>query len=136
MATSQRPTYKFSMKLPECIKKLALLDSRAEELGKQLQAIEDERSALDAHVLTLLKNSGESLAGTPLGKVELKERDVIGIENFDELKAYILKTKDFALLQQRCATTHARALLDAGKAVPGLKRMAIPYVKFTPSKQP
>lgn len=103
-------------------------------LADQLYALKQARYALqaeakkikereleieDAVVNALPKSSATGVSGA-VAKVSVTTKDVPVIEDKDELKKYVTRTKSWDLLSLRLNTRAVQERLDQGKAVKGV----------------
>lgn len=67
-------------------------------------------------------------------KVELTQEDQPTVKDWTKFQAYILKTKDFSLLERRPGKAAIKERWDDGKAVPGIDKFPVDKLSFTKLK--
>jgi methionyl-tRNA synthetase len=89
--------------------------------AKELEAMKSEASALQDELIKKFEAGTQRVDGK-LGSITLK-KDIEGtVKNWDAVYKYILKKKDFSLLQKRLGQAHFRELIEDGVKVPGIDK--------------
>ena len=107
-----------------------LKQTRREE-QKKVDAIEAQEKLLEALLIETLPTSNlEGLLGTK-AKVQIISRIVPTAKDWEAITAYMVKNKDFALVQRRLNEKHITDLWDAKKTVPGVEKYNAKKVSVT-----
>jgi len=101
---------------------------------KAAAALKSKETALVEHLIAKLpKSSATGIAGKlALAKVQIKNG--VEVVDFDKTYAYIAKNWKkgaFALLQRRISTSTVEEMWEAGKEVPGCKRIKFKTISLT-----
>lgn len=123
-----------TIKLPKtfgaCADRLHALRELAKPHRKALEAFEEERKAIEAHLVEKMpKSDGGGIGKTAKAVIVVSQEPTV--QDRDKLYAYILKTKDFSLLQGALAKPAIKERWEDGKKVPGVEPFAIIKVSVT-----
>lgn len=124
------------IKLPRTPAAMADRLYKLKELKREAQAkvdaIDEERKAIEAHLInTLPKDEASGIQGK-LARVSLIIKDVPQVEDWDKLRKYIVKTGSWDLLQKRVSSQAVELRWDDDKQVPGVT--AFPKVTISLNK--
>jgi hypothetical protein len=109
---------------------LYALRDLAKPLRAQLEGIDEERKALEAHLVATMPKSDGGAIGKKAKAVILVSQEPT-VADRAALERYILKTKDFSLLRGALAGPAVKERWEAGKKVPGVEPFAIIKVSVT-----
>jgi hypothetical protein len=99
-----------------------------DKLAADMKAQETE---LTNHLInTLPKSQAEGVTGK-FGKVKILQKNVPQVKDWDAFQKYILKTKDFSLLQRRAGDAAIKERWDSGKTVPGVEAFTVTTLSIT-----
>lgn len=104
-------------------------DQVIKEINRTLTEAKAFRKELEEHAFTVFKNQDLEGARGKAGQASISHTLVPQVETPDDwLKVFrwIMKNKDFSILQKRLAVTHIRELWDDSVNIPGVK----PYAKI------
>lgn len=134
MASSKatpRKGFKIPKTLGECADKLHALAGEKKIAQSVVDKIDAEEKIIEAHLLEELpKQKQEGVVGHA-AKANIKKEDIPTLKDPDKFYAFVLKTKDFSLLQRRLARNAIRELWDQGKKVPGVDTFIHKYINVT-----
>ncbi len=123
------------MKLPKtlgaCADRLFAIKEAKGELERKISVLDDERKAIEERLIAELPKSD---AGGVLGKLckaVITRKDVPTVKDWDPFYAYVLRTKDFSLLQRRVGELAIKERWDAGETVPGVEPFTVVKVSVT-----
>lgn len=119
-AGRKRPALKIPKKIGEAVDlyyttRLARL--AAEKVAADIDA--DEKLLREHLINTIPKSAASGIAGR-LARATIVPKIVPTVEDWDAFHKYVIKTKDFSLLQKRLGEAAIRERWDAGKKVPGV----------------
>jgi hypothetical protein len=104
------------------VDRLYQIKAELSELARAEEALRAERKALvDSLVNELPKNDAQGVAGK-LARATIVTKVVPTVKDWPAFYAYVLKTKDFSLMQKRVADGAVRERWDNGKQVPGVEQ--------------
>lgn len=112
--------YKFPKGLGACADKLYQLKQKRLDAQKIVDAIAAEESAYKAHIIDNLPKSDASGIAGKLARVTVITKDVPQVTDWDAFYKYIVKTKDFSLLQRRVGDAAIKERWENKKEVPGV----------------
>lgn len=111
--------------------KLYLLREERYELQRQVAALEAQESQLRDFIIdTLPKSEASGIAGK-VARVSIVKKVIAQVNNWPKFYAHILKTKDFSLLQRRCAPVAIEEQWAAKKVVPGTTKFTAVTLSLT-----
>jgi hypothetical protein len=110
--------------------KLYELRQERQRQQKQADLIEAEEKALQNHIINTMPKTDSGAAGK-LAKIGLGSKAVPQVEDWDVFYKFVIKTKNFALLQKRLGEAMIKEIWDAGKTVPGVKSFTVVTVSLT-----
>jgi hypothetical protein len=120
---SSREAKLSAMKMPRSLGACAdlLADLREERLAlqKRAEAIKARERAVEEHVIRTLPKDDTGAAGRH-HRVRVVTKEVPTVEDWDELYAYVRRTKSFHLLARRLNEAGVRELWEDRKRVPGV----------------
>lgn len=103
-------------------------------LQKQIDELDEERKEIEKHVIDTLPKSDASGISGRIAKVVIVKDVVPQAEDWDAFYKYVLKTKDFSLMQRRLSTAAIGEQWEAGKKIPGVKAFQVIKVSVTKVK--
>jgi len=112
--------YKFPKGLGACADKLYQIKQKRLDAQKIVDAFAAEESALKNHIIENLPKSDASGIAGKLARVTVVTKEVPQVTDWDALYKYVVKTKDFSLLQRRVGDAAIKERWEAGKEVPGV----------------
>lgn len=113
--------YRFPRDLGACLKALAALRKKSDELGARLAPVEAEEAALREHLLTAFKKSQlEGARGSGVA-LSVSKTPCPSMEDWAAFLRYAKLKGNEDLLQHSVNTPAWRERHDAGKRVPGVK---------------
>ena len=122
------------IKLPKtfgaCADRLYRLRDLARPLRKQLEAIDEERKAIEAHLIETMPKDDAGGVGRQAKAVIVVSQEP-SVQDREALNKYILRTKDLSLLQGALAKPAIKERWEAGKQVPGVEPFAVIKVSVT-----
>jgi hypothetical protein len=111
--------------------KLYALREKRYALNKQVEALEAEESAIrDFVIKTLPKSQASGVAGR-VARVQVEKKSIPQVKNWTLFYAFIIKTKDFSLLQRRPGDAAIKERWNKKQAIPGVGRIDVPVVSLT-----
>lgn len=117
--------FRFPAKLGDCIdlgrqyeqERLAI----QKELDAKIAEMKAREKAIDDHILALLEEQGLDKATGSEASVSLSKVPLPTVKDWPKFYAYILKTKQFDLLEKRPARGAYRERVEAGVSIPGVE---------------
>lgn len=103
---------------------LAAARAAEREVAARYQAAERELIAL------LVKEKLTEAAGAH-ARAKLDSTPVPQVRDWEQVYEYLLKSRDFALVQRRIASAHWRELLEAKVAVPGIEAFPLTTLRLS-----
>lgn len=97
-------------------------------INAQLTAEKQKLQKMEDHAFEVFQNQDLEGAKGKAGQVSITRNVVPQVEDpsaWEKVFKYIIKTKDFSVLQKRLGTTHVKDLWNDGKKIPGI----VPYTK-------
>lgn len=126
------------MSLPKtlgaCADRLHLIRDAKALLQKQIDELDEERKAIEAKLIEELPKSDAGGITGKLAKVVIIRDAVPQAEDWDAFYKYVLKTRDFSLLQRRLSTSAIAEQWEGGKKIPGVKAFQVVKVSVTKVK--
>lgn len=114
-----------------CADRLLSLRGEKAVLARKIDALEDERKAIEAHLIdTLPMSDAEGVTGRQ-AKVVIQTKSVGAVKDWTKLYAYISRHKAFELLQKRLSDRAVKDRWDDGKSIPGVEPFNIKKVSVT-----
>jgi len=128
-------------KLATCVDKLYDVKSQIKEkkvqlaalkLSKELVKLEADVKQLETHIIETIANE-KDMSGVigATAKAVVKSKVVPSVQDWGAIYRYILKHKDFSLLQKRLSSTAFRERWDAGEDLPGVQKMFVKTLSLT-----
>jgi hypothetical protein len=122
-----------SITLPKTVAAMAdrlyKLKALKAEAQAKLDAIDDERKAIEAELINRLPKDDSTGVQGKVARVSLIIKDVPQVEDWVKVYAYVAKQKAWHLLQKRVSSKAVEELWEDGKKVPGI----VAYPKVTVS---
>lgn len=116
----------------------AMFEIRAEitELNAQIKELNRKKSMLQEMILERFDEQDLKRAEGTLGSISIKTAINPRIEDWDKVERYVLRKKDFSLLQRRLSSTRYRELLEESpkRGVPGLSPVEVRSLNFSATK--
>jgi hypothetical protein len=114
-----------------CADRLYKIKELKSELNRQSAVLDKEESEIKEHVInTLPKDEVNGVAGK-LGRVTIKKTPKPSVKDWAKLYAYILKKKDFSLLQRKPSEAAIKDRWNEGEKVPGVESFTVVTVSVT-----
>lgn len=93
---------------------------------KVAAAYKADESAAEAMLIEQMRTQEVSACGGSRLVVRIDSPDMVpSVNDWDKFYAYILKTKDFSLLERRPGKAACRERWDDGKQIPGVKQFPV-----------
>lgn len=133
MATAKKtqPAYlkKKPGEWPDLLKEMA---NKRLELKRQVDAMEVEEKEFKAYIIENMKakTGGTGVAGQAY-RIDVKDKLVPQVQDWDGFYKHILKTKDFGFLNRALNAGHVQEMWDAGKIVPGVQAFETQTISLT-----
>jgi hypothetical protein len=109
--------------------RLYKLKAMKAEAQAKVDALDEERKAIEAHLINALPKDESTGVQGKVARVSLIIKDVPQVEDWAKVWAYVARTKSWDLLQKRVSSTAVDARWEEGKKIPGI----VPYPKVTVS---
>jgi len=95
---------------------------RTERLAemKKIEHLGKEESACRTAIQEAMNSKKLTAAGGKLGKVEVKKKRIVQVEDWDKFYSYIKKTNSFDLLGRSTKAPAVFERIDDGKKIPGI----------------
>lgn len=106
------------------------IDSKIAALEAQIKKQEEELKKIKGELERRMKELGVTSLSTEAGSISEVQKDVLTIENYDELTKFILRTKRLEVFQKRLSVSAVSGLLEEGVKVPGIKTITVTSYKF------
>ena len=107
---------------------LFTLRAKRYDLQHLIDDIEADEKALKASIVEKLTAKGMSGVAGSVCRVELTEKQVAKVSDWSKFYAYIAKNKAWELLQKRPSEAAVAERWAAGKAVPGVDAISVPFL--------
>lgn len=127
---SERPVYKFPKSLGACADRLAELRDSRKGAQEIVDSIDAEEKALKAHIIDTMPKGDTGASGKKF-KVAVVVKEVPQVKDWEAFYKYVLKTKDFSLLQRRLGEAAVKERWEANKPVPGVEAFKAVTVSLT-----
>jgi len=101
---------------------------------KEADDLETDEKALKTYLIETLPVSDASGVTGKIAHVKIETKKVPTTTDWDAFYKYVLKTKDFSLLQKRLGDAAIKERWDAGKKVPGVDVFNVKTVSVTKRK--
>ena len=125
------PTYRPPKTIGACADRLYELKELKSEAQKAVDKIEEERKALERHVIeTLPKSAALGVAGK-VARVTVVTKQVPQVKDYEPFYAFIKKNNRFDLLQKRLSEGAIKEIWDQGKTVPGVEAFTAVTISLT-----
>ena len=126
------------MKIPKtlgaCADRLFEIISERGDLNKDLEALKEERVAIEQHLIdNLPKSEAEGVTGKKANAI-ITRKSVPSMKDWDKFYKHILKTKDFSLMQKRLSEAAIKDRWEAKEEVPGVEAFVVVGVSVTTKK--
>ncbi len=122
------PKFVIPKKLGEVADLLFKIKAMRSKASKSEEELHTQQTLLEAYIIKTLPKSATSGVAGKFGRVRVETKDVPTVKDWKALRAYILKTKDFDLLQKRLSNEAVLLRWDAKKVVPGVKPFKVTKV--------
>lgn len=106
------------------------IDSKIAALEAQIKKQEEELKKIKGELERRMKELGVTSLSTEAGSIREVQKDILAIENYDELTKFILRTKRLEVFQKRLSVSTVSGLLEEGVKVPGIKTITVTSYKF------
>lgn len=117
--------------LGACADKLYQLKEQRLKIEAQVTKMKEEEKTLKEHlILHLSKEKAEGVKGR-LASASISRSVVATAKDWPAVYAYILKNKDFSLLQKRLHDGACRERWEDGKVIPGVEPFNVLKVSLT-----
>lgn len=90
------------------------------ELAKKVKALDDERIAIEAHLINTLPKDDSTGVQGKIARASLIVKDVPQVDDWDKVRKHIVKTGDWDILTKSLKTAYIQELWDEGKKVAGI----------------
>lgn len=127
--------YAFPKSLGACVDRLRALDAKADLIKHQLKEVEDEYSALEAHLIASIPKEDLQGATGRTARVELDRKTVPTAKDWDAIYAYIKKTGAWELLHKRLSSTACNERWAAKRTIPGVEPFTVVKLKLSVLKK-
>lgn len=125
------PAVKVPATLGECADRLFKIKGEKAKLRAEVDRLEEEEKVLNAHVIkTLPMSKAEGVTGR-FGRITIVHKEVPTAEAWPKIYAYILKTKDFSIMQRRLLDSAIFERWENKQKVPGVKAFGVKKVSVT-----
>ena len=100
--------------------------------------LKDVESILKAHLTANFAKGALGLDGArgKFGVVTIKRSTVADIQDWDKLRAYVVKKKAWDFFTKSVSITAMRLRWDNNEVIPGVEKKEIEQLKFSPIKKP
>lgn len=102
------------------------------KLQKEVNALKELESAVEAHLIKELPRSDASGIAGKLCKAQVTSKVVPQVKDWDAFFAYVAKKKAWGLVQKRCSADAIEERWELGVVVPGTEKFTV--VKCSLSK--
>jgi len=110
------------------------LDAFASEERRKVTALEKAVSLLERWFVQNLPETAATGVAGKLGRVQIVNKDIPIVEDWDKFYAHVAKTKSFDLLQRRLSEKAVKERWEANKVVPGTGHFNVKKVSLTKVK--
>jgi hypothetical protein len=117
----KKVNYKFPKTIGDCLKRLATLQDKEDEISAQLAPLVQEEKALRDHMINTFKKEQLQGAKGSGRSISLVKTVVPKINDWLAFLTFAKKKGNDDLLQHSVKTDAWRARMDAGKEVPGVE---------------
>ena len=128
---AKKAVFKVPKTLGACADRLYELKDEIGELNKQVAVLETEQSAIKTHLIEHLPKSEATGVAGNLARATIKVEPVPQAKDWDLIRAYIVKTKSWDLLQKRLSNGAVGLRWDEGKLIPGIEAFNVVKVSIT-----
>lgn len=111
----------------------SLTENEWKERKKNLDVLDKFLSVLEQWFIQEFKDDQRGVTGKQ-GRVEVKDKEVANVEDWDKLYAHILKAKAFSLLNRALNQKAVKERWEVKKNVPGVKRFIAKTLSLTSVK--
>ncbi|MCK5616845.1 hypothetical protein KAR91_84065 [Candidatus Pacearchaeota archaeon] len=114
-----------------CADKLFKIKTEKAELSRKVKDLEGLEKAIKERLIQELpKDKAEGVIGK-LARATIKQKNVASVKNWESFYKFILKTKDFSLMQKRVSDAAVKERWEDGKKVPGVEAFNVISVSIT-----
>jgi hypothetical protein len=113
-----------------CADLLFSLKAERAKLTKSVKDLEEREALIKNYIIATLPKSSTGVSGK-VAHARVVTREVPHVEDWALFYKYVLKTKDFSLLQRRIGEKAIEERWEAKKAVPGITPFTIVTVSIT-----
>lgn len=125
--------------LGACADKLFILKDQKRLLQMEIDSIAEEEKEIQEYLIKELPNNGSQGVMGKIAKVVIQRKDCPTPKDWDTIQKYILKTKDFTILQRRLGEASIKEQWEAKgkngkpnyKAIPGIDNFEVLKVSLT-----
>lgn len=117
---AEKPKFKVPKTLAACADRMYELKIERGKIQKQADKLEEEEKFLKNHLIENLPKSDASGVAGKLCRVTAVTKPVAQVEDREKLEKYILKTKDFSLLQGALSQPAIKDRWEHGVKIPGV----------------
>lgn len=117
--------------LGACADALYKLKEQKTDLNRQITAIEEQEKLVKEHLIqNLPKDDARGVMGK-LSKASIVTKVIPTANDWDAFYKYVLKKKDFSLMQRRLSEGAIRERWEAGEKLPGVEPFNVVTVSVT-----
>jgi hypothetical protein len=124
-----------AMKAPKTLGQCAdlLFDLKEEKarLNKQIADLEEKEKFLKNHLIETVNKEDSSGVQGKKARVQVKTKEIPVVKEWESFYSFVLKTKDFSLLQRRLNDGAVKERWESGKVVPGVETFHAVTVSVT-----
>jgi len=121
MAVRKKKPKKPPRSLGACADRLLKLREEKSLIQRQLDTLDEERRTIENHLIeNLPKSNAEGIMGKT-AKAVVTSKVVASVKDWDKFYKYLLKSKDFSLMQRRVNDKSWRDQVEDGKKIPGVE---------------
>lgn len=99
------------------------LRAKITKKNKEVDELKKQASEIESIIIKELEQNKTTRADVMLGSVTLKPKNVFSAKDWKKIYAYIIKKKDFNILQKRLGQTALDEYLEDGVKIPGVEKM-------------
>jgi hypothetical protein len=129
MAAKPKP-FVMPTEIGACADLLYRLKAERATLASQVKALEEREALIKNYIIETLPKTSTGVSGR-VAHARVVTREVPRVEDWDLFYKYILKTKDFSLLQRRVGEKAVEERWEAQKQVPGVTPFTLVSVSIT-----
>lgn len=117
---AEKPKFKIPKTLAACADRMYELKIARGKIQKEADKLEEEEKFLKNHLIENLPKSDASGVAGKLCRVTAVTKPIAQVEDREKFQKYILKTKDFSLLQGALSQPAIKDRWEHGVKVPGV----------------